>query len=77
MAAMTTAEVIFKVSLSEIIHLTSSKLPAKFDAFVRSVTIISLSHPTNGGTTSATIRWCNGASREVFRKKRLFPESGY
>ena len=54
MAAMTTAEVIFKVSLSEIIHLTSRKLPAKFDAFIRSVTIISLSHPTIRGAQEGT-----------------------
>ena len=33
--------------------------------------------PVYGGTTSATIRWCNGASPEVFRKKHLFPERGY
>ena len=29
------------------------------------------------GATSATIRWCNGASAEVFRTKHLFPEKGY
>ena len=28
----------------------------------------------SGGTTSATIRWCNGASPEVLRKKHLFPK---
>ena len=27
--------------------------------------------PVYGGTTSATIRWCNGASAEVFRKTSL------
>ena len=32
--------------------------------------------PIYDGTTSATIRWCNGASPEVFRKKHLFPEKG-
>ena len=30
--------------------------------------------PVYGGTTSATIRWCNGASPEVLRKKHLFPK---
>ena len=29
--------------------------------------------PVYGGTTSATICWCNAASPEVFRKKHLFP----
>ena len=31
-------------------------------------------HAVYGGTTSATIRWCNGASPEVLRKKHLFPK---
>ena len=44
MAATTTTEVILNVSLSEIIHYASSKLPAKFAAFVNPVTIISLPH---------------------------------
>ena len=30
--------------------------------------------PVYGGTTSATIRWCNGASPEVLCKKHLFPK---
>ena len=30
--------------------------------------------PVYGGTTSATIRLCNGASPEVLRKKHLFPK---
>ena len=30
--------------------------------------------PVYGGTTSATIRWCNEASPEVLRKKHLFPK---
>ena len=33
--------------------------------------------PVYGGTTSAIIRWCNGASLEMFRKKHLFPQRGY
>ena len=33
--------------------------------------------PVYGGTTSATIRWCNGASPEMFRKKHIFLERGY
>ena len=32
--------------------------------------------PVYGGTTSATIRWCNGASPKVFHKKHVFPERG-
>ena len=30
--------------------------------------------PVYGGTTSATIRWCNEASPEVLSKKHLFPK---
>src|SRR5271165_5705108 len=30
--------------------------------------------PVYGGTTSATISWCNGASPEMLRKKHLFPK---
>ena len=30
--------------------------------------------PVYGETIAATIRWCNGASPEVFRKKHLFPK---
>ena len=30
--------------------------------------------PVYDGTTSATIRWCNGASPEVLRTKHLFPK---
>jgi hypothetical protein len=45
MAATTTTEVILNVSLSEIIHYASSKLPAKFGAFVRRVTILGKNCP--------------------------------
>ena len=40
MAATTKMKVIVRVSLSEVIQYTSSELSAKFDAFIRSVTIL-------------------------------------
>ena len=46
MAATTKMKVIVRVSLSEVIQYTSSELSAKFGAFGRTVTIISLSDHT-------------------------------